>query len=151
PGRVGTALGMRASVADHSSMQRELFGLVDAFVVLNETARRMLMSNGSPASKLMINRLGLSQIGYECKPDALSAPTASPVRVGYGGRLHPSKGLHAIVRAARRVPADVPFTLEIRGPATTAAAQALVGELRQACDGDGRVRFAPGVAPADVP
>ena len=50
PGRLGTALGMPASVREYEAMQRELFALVDRFVVLNETGHRMLVANGSPCA-----------------------------------------------------------------------------------------------------
>ena len=53
---------MSASVHEYEPMERELFELVDWFVVLNDTARRMLVANGAPAGKLVLNRLGLSHI-----------------------------------------------------------------------------------------
>ena len=42
PGQIGTTLGMSASVGEYQRMEGELFDLVDWFVVLNETGRRML-------------------------------------------------------------------------------------------------------------
>ena len=42
PGKVGTVLGMSALVVEYQQMQRELFEIVERFVVLNETAYRML-------------------------------------------------------------------------------------------------------------
>ena len=57
-------------------MQRELFGLVDWFVVLNETGRRMLVSNGSSAAKIVLNRLGLSHAAAHTEARARGSPDA---------------------------------------------------------------------------
>ncbi len=151
PGRLGTSLGMTASVVELSAMQRELFDLVERFVVLNETARRMLVANGSPERKLVVNRLGLSLANVVRKPGPDVAPTRTPVRFGYVGRLHPSKGLSELVRAVRATPADAPFVVEIRGPRIDAAARAYVDKLRTIAEGDPRVVFADGVAQSGMP
>lgn len=150
PGRVGTTLGMTASVLEYGDMQRELFGLVDRFVVLNDTARRMLVANGSPAEKLVLNRLGLSQRTAR-KPTVDAAPTCRPVRFGYVGRLHPSKGLTELARAVATMPPDVDFRLEIRGPAPDPFTRRYAEELRDLLAGDPRVSFEPPVPPRDVP
>ena len=151
PGQTGTALGMSASVAEYGAMQRELFDLVDAFVVLNEAARQMLIANGSPPAKLSINRLGLSQPHVVRKSGPRMRPTGAPVRFGYMGRLHRTKGLHELACAVRRTPADASFTLDIRGPVGTPADAAYVGELSRLIDGDCRVRLREGVPASEVP
>jgi glycosyltransferase involved in cell wall biosynthesis len=142
---------MSASVVEYREMQRELFGLMAAFVVLNETARRMLIADGAPADKIVVNRLGIGQTGIVRKPDPDRAPTASPVRFGYLGRLDSSKGLLELARAVRRVPQDVRFELQIRGPQLDDATRRFVGELKAIVGSDSRVRFEPGVAARDVP
>src|SRR5262249_38350470 len=116
PGRVGTALGMPASVREYEAMQREMFSLVEAFVVLNETGRRMLLANGSAGDKLVLNRLGVSFTSAPRKPAPDVQPTRSPVRVGYVGRLHSTKGLVELMRAVRATPRDVQFIVDVRGP-----------------------------------
>jgi glycosyltransferase involved in cell wall biosynthesis len=142
---------MTASVEEYGGMQRELFGLVERFVVLNETARRMLVANGSPAEKLVLNRLGLSHAGVVRKPSADERPTRGPVRFGYVGRLHPSKGLTVLIEAVRSLQQDLDCRLEIRGPELDSFSRAYAGELRALAAGDRRVMFAPAVASAEVP
>ena len=105
PGRIGTTLGMAASVREYETMQRELFELVDWFVVLNETGRRMLVSNGSPAEKIVLNRLGVSHMHVTPKPGPDVRPTGTCVRFGYVGRLHATKGLVELARRRGRDPA----------------------------------------------
>jgi glycosyltransferase involved in cell wall biosynthesis len=151
PGRVGTTLGMSASIVEQAGRQRELLEQLDAFVVLNETSRRMLIANGSPAEKLIVNRLGLSQRSIVRKPGPDVRPTRRPVRFGFVGRLHRDKGLDQLVRAVIAVPADVDFVMEIRGPVLDAATRAFVDDLRARAAGDRRIVFADGVSAAEVP
>jgi glycosyltransferase involved in cell wall biosynthesis len=151
PGRIGTTLGMSASVREYERMERELFELVDWFVVLNETARRMLVANGSPASKLVLNRLGLSHPHVVRKPGPRDRPTRTPVRFVFLGRLHPSKGLIELARAARAIDPDIDFRLDIRGPMIDEGSRAFAAELERLIAGDARISVGPGVPGPDVP
>jgi len=151
PGKAGTALGMSALVVEYQQMQRELFEIVERFVVLNETAYRMLVADGSPADKLTINRLGLSQTGVQRKPGPDERPTSTPVRLGFAGRLHPTKGLMPLARAVAAIPRDVEFRLDIRAPVLDAGARAFLATLRETLGNDPRVRFEPPVPSADIP
>ena len=151
PGRIGTVLGMSALVVEYQQMQRELFQIVERFVVLNETAYRMLVTDGSPAEKLSINRLGLSQSDVRRKPGPDARPTTTPVHFGYAGRLHPAKGVVQMAQAAIAIPRDVDFRLDIRAPMLDAGARAIAGELRRIVGDDPRVRFEPAVSPAEIP
>jgi glycosyltransferase involved in cell wall biosynthesis len=151
PGRLGTALGMSASVVEYQAHQRELFDLVECVVVLNQTAYAMLVSNGSPPGKIAINRLGVGQTEIVRKPGPRIRPTTVPVRFGYVGRLHPTKGVVELARAVRAIPLDIEFQLDVRGPVLDAGARALLEEMQDILAGDPRVRFEPGVAPSEVP
>src|SRR5262249_10658122 len=134
----------------NQGMQREMFSLVESVVVLNETGRRMLVANGSPAAKLVLNRLGVSHaiVGTAA---AARRPIVTPIRFGYVGRLHPTKGLAELMRAVRAIPADVAFTLDVRGPMVDAATRRFVDELTSIVGSDPRVVIRPGVPAADVP
>jgi len=151
PGRTGTALGMAASVDEYQTMQREMFALVEAFVVLNETGKRMLLSNGAPEGKLRLNRLGVSSTSVARKPSPQLKPTSPPVAFGYLGRLHRTKGLVELMRAVRAMPPSVPFTLDVSGPADRDEGARFVEELRAIAGDDPRVTIGPAVASADVP
>jgi glycosyltransferase involved in cell wall biosynthesis len=151
PGKVGTVLGMSALVVDYQRMQRELFAMLERCVVLNETAYRMLLADGSPASKLAVNRLGLSQQHVRRKPGPDLQPTRRPVRFGFAGRLHPAKGLSQTVRAVRAIPRDVEFRLDIRAPMTDEGARALAEDLRRLAGDDPRIHFEPAVGSDEIP
>jgi glycosyltransferase involved in cell wall biosynthesis len=151
PGKIGTVLGMSALVVEYQHMQRELFEIVERFVVLNETAYRMLLADGSPAEKLAVNRLGLSQNGVARKPGPDRRPTKKPVRFGFAGRLHAAKGVLQIVRAVLAIPRDVDFRVDIRAPVLDAGARAIEAELRRIATDDPRVHFEPAVTSAEIP
>jgi len=123
---------------------------LDHVVVLNETGRRMLVSNGSSADKIVLNRLGVSQRGA-VTPSTVHRANGAPVVFGYLGRLHPTKGLTELMHAVAAISRDVAFRLEIRGPVLDDATQRYVDSLQQVAGGDPRVEFAPAVPAADVP
>jgi glycosyltransferase involved in cell wall biosynthesis len=151
PGKVGTVLGMSALVVDYRKMQRELFTLLERCVVLNETAYRMLLADGSPSEKLTINRLGVSQTDIHRKPGPDAQPTGRPVHLGFAGRLHPAKGLAQTVHAIRAIPADVQFRFDIRAPILDAGARDFAADLRRLAGDDPRIRFEPAVSSAEIP
>lgn len=151
PGPIGTTLGMTASVREFQALQREMFALVERFVVLNETARQMLISNGAPAEKLVLNRLGLGHANLTRKPSPDLQPATAPVRFGCVGRLYPAKGVLELARAAIAIPRDVPFHLDIRGPQLDAPSRSYAADLQTAIGDDPRVTIGSGVAGDAIP
>jgi glycosyltransferase involved in cell wall biosynthesis len=77
--------------------------------------------------------------------------TTCPVRFGYVGRLHPSKGLVELAHAVRAIPADIDFRLDIRGPMIDQDSRTFAAELQALLAGESRVTFGPGIPGADVP
>jgi glycosyltransferase involved in cell wall biosynthesis len=151
PGKAGTVLGMSALVVEHQKMQRELFEIVERFVVLNETAYRMLLADGSPAEKLAINRLGVSQSRVTPKPGPDERPTRKPVHFGFAGRFHPTKGLVQIANAVLAIPRDVDFRVDIRAPVLDAGARATEAQVRCIAGDDPRMHFEPAVTSSEIP
>ena len=148
PGRAGTMLGLTGSIADNQAMQRRLVELTDRNVVLNETARGMMIANGVPAARLVLNRLGVSHDGLASKP---ARATAAPLRFGFVGRLHRTKGIEELAHAVRQIPRAVAFSLEIRGPEPDASERGLVDGIRRMLADDPRVSFGGPVSHADIP
>ena len=150
-GRIGTALGMTASIREFQTLQRETFELVERFVVLNDTARRMLISNGSPAEKIVLNRLGLGHMDVRRKPPPDQQPTTAPVRFACVGRLYAAKGVLELTRAAVAIPRTVAFRLDIRGPQNDENSRSYAAALRTVIGDDPRVTIGPGVPGHEVP
>jgi glycosyltransferase involved in cell wall biosynthesis len=112
PGRLGTGLRMPALIAGNINRQGQLFELIDAFVALNRRAMDIVLANGAPADKVVLNRLA-SSFPVSPKPGASQAPTRTPIRVGFIGRLHETKGIDVLLRAFAALDRDLPIALEI--------------------------------------
>ena len=148
PGRLGTAIGMTDLITRNVARQRAMLDAVEAFVVLTEHAANILRANGAPAKKVIVNRLGVR--GEIAGASAACARPHEPVRIGFVGRFEDVKGVVDLAEAMRRVPADVPLRLELRGPAQTAADRGTKAALEKMLAGDSRVTFGEGVAPSHV-
>src|SRR5262249_33667981 len=120
-------------------------------VVWNETGRRMLVSNGLPAEKVVLNRLGVSHSNLAPKPPAAVQPAVAPVHFGYVGRLHPTKGLVELICAVRAIPAGIQFLLNVRGPMLDDATRRFAAALRAIAGGDARIVIQPGVPWTEIP
>jgi glycosyltransferase involved in cell wall biosynthesis len=141
-------LGLAGSIADNQAMQRRLVELTDRMVVLNATARRMLIANGVPDTRIVLNRLG---VGHDLPSVTPARAAKAPIRFGFVGRLHRTKGIVELARAVRRIPRDVAFTLDVRGPEPDASERAIVDEIRRTLADDPRVSFGGPVSHAEIP
>jgi glycosyltransferase involved in cell wall biosynthesis len=152
PGPAGTALGMTDLIVRNMGRQRAMLAAVDAFVVLTERAAGMLIANGSPASKIIVNRLGVPE--HDGSP-ATAAPRRNgsergPLRVGYVGRFDDVKGVVDLADAILRVPADLPIHVDFRGPVQTAEERRIRDDIERMYASDRRVTVGDAIAPSDV-
>jgi hypothetical protein len=120
PGPAGTALGMTDLIVRNLRRQRAMLAAVDAFVVLTERAAEMMLANGSPPAKIVVNRLGIHEYrdGATSKGSRMKGPRRGPVRVGYVGPSRDVKGEGDLAEAIRRV-LETALHVEFRGPAQT--------------------------------
>lgn len=176
PGRLGTALAMTSLIAHNQAMQRDLIETADRFVLLTEWALNAVAANGAPREKLALNRLGVSwksaregkkegerERGREgtkgvFSPSPSLSPSlslrvgeAAPIKVGYLGRFEAIKGVMDLARAVASLPAELPLSVEFRGPVNSAAEQSLVNEAKTLIGNRPGVSFAPAVSADKVP
>ena len=145
PGRAGTAFGMPALIEWNLHRQRRLLDLIDRFVVLNERARAIVLANGGIADKVVVNRLG---VGFTRASRRETRAEGAPVRVGFVGRIHRTKGVAVLAKAVLALPRDVRLGVELRGPVDDPA---LLRELEDAAAQDARLTLGPSVRRAEVP
>jgi glycosyltransferase involved in cell wall biosynthesis len=151
PGALGTALGSTSYIAHRLELQHRLFSFVHALVVLTEWARRVVLDNGAPAEKVVVNRLGIETGPAAAKPGPLMQPARPPIRVGYLGRFDPIKGVDDLIAAMSDVPAGVALELEIRGPIPVPEHQALLDQALALAARDRRVHVGPALSESEVP
>lgn len=152
-GRAGTTLGMRSLIERNQTAQRRLFDSTSAFVVLSDFAASVVRANGAPASKVVVNRLGVDAARgpWTPKPGPAERKTALPVTFGFVGRAEPIKGLEDLVRAALSVPPTVPMRVRIVASASSSEERALVERCRGMAAHDSRISFSDPLSPTDVP
>jgi glycosyltransferase involved in cell wall biosynthesis len=147
---VGTAFGMPDLIARNRASQQELFGIVDAFVVLTKSAAAIANRNGAPEDKLAVNELGIASFPAMSKPGPEVRPTSAPVRIGYLGRFDIVKGVLELARALRTLPSSADFLFEFRGPVSGDSDRAVLHRLHEICASESRITFAPAVDRSDV-
>jgi glycosyltransferase involved in cell wall biosynthesis len=145
PGRVGTTLSMSATIAANRDMQQRLLDVTDCTVVLNDAARRILETNGAAPASVAVNRLGVSSLASRRN----RAATRTPVRFGFVGRFHETKGVYELARAIRGIPRS-DFRVEFRGPVSSADDRRVRDEVRRIVEGDARVTFGEAVDHAGI-
>ena len=150
-GKFATALGMSAFIAHNQAQQRELFATVDAFVVLTQWAADTLTANGAPSTKIICNRLGMSQKSVVRKPLPARRPVTLPLTVGYVGRFDVIKGVLDLARAIVALPRSLPLRVEFRGPVTSEIERGVLREMQAIIGDDPRMTFAPAVAADEIP
>ncbi|HTM04910.1 MAG TPA: glycosyltransferase [Vicinamibacterales bacterium] len=140
PSRLGAALRMPARIATNGQWQQQLLDLVDWFVVLNRRAQEIVLSNGAPRDKVVLNRLATG-IRATPKPRPLASPTKTPVRIGFVGRLHEAKGIDVLLRAFALIDRRLPLTLQITGPMGADDPERMGRLIRAAIEADPRISF----------
>jgi glycosyltransferase involved in cell wall biosynthesis len=149
PGAIGTALGMTGLISRNMARQRAVVDAVDAFVVLTERAAEIVRANGAPAGKVIVNRIGVRD-GIARGDAAPVASSRGEIKVGYVGRFEHVKGVIDLAYAIRRVPGNLRFRVEFRGPAQSPGDLVTRGLVARICASDPRVTISEGVAPENV-
>jgi glycosyltransferase involved in cell wall biosynthesis len=143
PGKVGTVAGMRHRVGRRQRLQADWIGAIGRVVTVARWARQHLIANGVPEYKVTYIETGIEP-PFARKPSPDTAPTSLPLRIGYVGRLDPTKGVETLIQAVRSLPPDRPLSLEIYGPGE----QTYRNRLRDLIGADSRITLG-GIAPGD--
>jgi glycosyltransferase involved in cell wall biosynthesis len=137
PGRLGTIVGMTNLISYNQLAQREMFDVVDRFVVLSDWARNVLIANGAPSAKIALNRLGV-----RFPPCPKPTPrSGSPLTVAYIGRFDPIKGVNDFARAISMIPRSAPIRFEFHGPVQYLTELNVVNRLKALVGPDAWVHF----------
>lgn len=147
---VGTAVGLPAYIRRRQGRQHQLFDHIDTFFALTGAARDMLIANGAPSAKVVVNRLGIDTNAIAPHALAQARRSIAPITIGYLGRLDPIKGIDDLLRAVRSLSGEVPIRLEVRGPSHDDQSRAVRAACEAAARADSRITFGGAVARGDV-
>jgi glycosyltransferase involved in cell wall biosynthesis len=149
-GGLFTALRLSSMIGSAHRRFEDLARKVDRIVVLCDWVCEVLQRNGVSDDKLVLCRQGLfrrpgprwPQSGPECRN------VRGVLRLGYFGRLHPTKGVDIIIDALRRVP-DATLWLEIYG-IRQPGCEAYAAKLERAAAKDPRIALLSSLPPDAV-
>ncbi|HEY9632645.1 MAG TPA: glycosyltransferase [Coleofasciculaceae cyanobacterium] len=142
--RLATALATPAFVVTHQNRLLEMATLADRVVAVCQWLYDALVINGVPKEKLVLCRQGVSNLNRKTTPH-LKEQTGT-LRVGFLGRWNKIKGIHILVEAVRRLPADVPIELVIHGLVQGEEAKVYQHEVLNIAGNDQRIRVAEPLA-----
>jgi glycosyltransferase involved in cell wall biosynthesis len=145
-GGAWTALRMSSLMTMRHQELRELFDLVDQFVVLTPWVADVLRINGVREDKLTVSTHGVqsSNAARDVGPDR-----RGPLRIAHLGRIDPTKGTGLLMQALRALPGQN-VALDIYGIVQSAAGGALFDELARVASEDPRIALLPPIPHADV-
>lgn len=148
PGPVGTTLGMTSFIRNNLELQKDTLGRLDAFVVLTEAGRQMVVRQAGPGAPVFLNRLGIAQRRHVTRafPDA-----RTPLTVAYVGRLDPIKGVYDFARAIRATGGRSRIRFEFRSPLSSRQHMHVSDRVKTLVGPDARVTFGHPLAPEAVP
>ncbi|MDO8793169.1 MAG: glycosyltransferase [Vicinamibacterales bacterium] len=148
PGPVGTALGMTAFIRDNLALQKTILNSLDAFVVLTEAGRRIVVNQAGPDAPVILNRLGIRARPSRVPRKAVD-PRA-PLTVAYVGRLDAIKGVYDFARAIRATGGRSPIRFEFRAPLNSQQQIQVADRIKRIVGPDARVTFGHPLAPDAV-
>ena len=121
---------------------------VDQIVAVCSWVADVLRVNGVPEAKLTVCRQGLSPPITSGLVARDTRRTGDVLRLGYFGRLDPTKGVDLLIEALRRVP-DAKVRLDVHG-LRQAGSENYTAQLENAAVWDPRVSIRPALPPDGV-
>ncbi|MGE3278146.1 MAG: glycosyltransferase [Vicinamibacterales bacterium] len=147
PGPVGTRLGLPAYIRNSLRLQTATLQALDAFVVLTDAGRQMVLRQ-DPGARVLLNRLGVRD--RPVRAPVRRPPDGRVLTVAYVGRLDPIKGIFDFARAIRSLGARVPLRFEFRSPAGSSQQLRMTDRIKRIVGPDAHVRFGPALPEAEV-
>ena len=141
-GRLATALSARALGERRKREFSQAMADADRVVAVSGWLLEALALNGVPAEKLILSRQGVDpQLADEAaRPVSREHESHDPpFRILYLGRWHTVKGVHVLVRAAKAISPEIPFTLSIHGVGDSAEERGYAAQIRRLAADDPRI------------
>lgn len=139
PGPWVTGLAARALGHEMRSQFEAMVESADRIVAVCGWLLEALRKNGVPEEKLALSRQGVDPALAVAGP--ARRERSGRFRIGFLGRWHPTKGIHVLLEALRRLPADLPVEVAIYGMASNAEDRSYRDRLVAAHGADPRLRI----------
>ena len=143
--RLGPVLAAKALAVSRKNGLQEMVAEADRIVAVCAWLYDALLANDVPPGKLVLNRQGAGE-GTKFKPLSRMNDAPNVFRFGFLGRWDAVKGVHILVEAFKRVPADLQVELHICGTGTGTASEKYRCDVQRAAACDQRIQFLPAAA-----
>jgi glycosyltransferase involved in cell wall biosynthesis len=146
-----TALRMSALIGAEHDRFHALMEKVDRIVAACGWVADVLRLNGVPDAKLMLCRQGMVRASgprVSSRSEASCGRSDGALRLGYFGRLDPTKGVDVLAGALRRVP-DAAVHLDVYG-IRQPGSEPYAAQLGRAAAADPRITLQPALQPDAV-
>ena len=131
---------MRQIVEDHIARTHRFLSQADLVIAPCQWVLDLLLANGLAAERLRLCRQGLTHpLPNEALPQA--PLLEGPLRLGFFGRLDPTKGIEVLIKAMQRIP-SAPLDLVIHGVGQQGS-EGWSDQLQALARSDTRIRFLP--------
>jgi glycosyltransferase involved in cell wall biosynthesis len=146
----GPALAAHGVAANRKKQLQDIMTVVaDRVVTPCNWLYEALRANGVPPRKLFLNRQGVGHWA-QAKPVSRPKKTTDVLRLGFLGRWDPVKGVHVLVEAFKRLPADLSVELTICAAGGDNATKKYIDVVQRSAARDRRIRFLPLMPHQDV-
>jgi glycosyltransferase involved in cell wall biosynthesis len=126
-----------------------LIKLVDKVIALCEWARKLLIRNGVPQSKIALCRQGIAWEAGDYSNNHPPPRPELPIRAAFLGRLDPTKGVHIVVEALKHN-AALAVQLDLFGVRQGQVGDQYASRVGELIAGDTRIQIMPPVSPDKV-
>jgi glycosyltransferase involved in cell wall biosynthesis len=138
--RVGPLLNARELAANHKKQLQDMALAADRVVAVCDWLYDALLANGVAPAKLVLSRQGVAP-RPRLQPVNSSNADRDVFRVGYLGRWDPVKGVHVLVEAFKRLPADTPIKLVICAVSGGREEHKYCDDVKRSAASDRRIQF----------
>lgn len=149
----GSRLATALSGADLADRRRREFDTLaenaDRVVVVCEWLREACLINGLSPDRLVLSRQGVDD-GLSGELSQRRPPHAGPLRVGFLGRWHPTKGVDVLIKAVRALPMSVELELVIHAVGLGPEEAAYERDMRALAKGEPRITIEPPAPRSDI-
>ena len=141
------ALRMRQIVHDHIARTHNFLSLADRVIAPCQWVADLLLANGLPPERLRLCRQGLAHPLPAGDPPPPRHP-GGPLRLGFFGRLDPTKGIELLIEALRRIP-RAPLEVTVYGVAQQGS-EAFIRQLHAMAQRDHRIHVLSALSADEV-
>src|SRR5262249_24571468 len=139
----------KALAANHKRQLQGMARAADRIIADCGWLYDALLANGIAATKLVLNRQGVTPRAW-CSPADRSSGNRGTFRLAFLGRWDPVKGVHILVEAFKRLPTDSPIELCICAAAAGEEAESYRDSVTRLAASDPRIRFRSAIPHEDV-